>query len=146
MGGGNTAPERMELSPRQGAATTAYWVYVEEPQRRIGERNTAQTPVRSNGGVYSSFAAVRSWVNPSTIPQLRMYSAAARYSARVTRRARRPYASGWGVYWLISENSTSPGRNVRATQSMTRRLLSGYPGSTRWRMTTPRRSRPFSMT
>ena len=36
-------------------------------------------------------------------------------SAPVIRRARRPSAPGWGVYWAIREKSTVPGGKVRAT-------------------------------
>ena len=74
MGGRNAAPisERAVLASRRGAATTPYFLYGEEPQRRMGGRNAAQTPVRSKGGVYSSLAAVRSWVKPSVMPQLRI--------------------------------------------------------------------------
>ena len=49
-----------------------------------------------------------------------------RYSARVTWRARFPAAPGWGVYWAIRENSTSPGRKVSDTQSMTRLVSVSY--------------------
>ena len=107
---------------------------------------SSHTPVKSNGGVYSARAAVRSWVKPSRMPQFSMYATAERYSERVTWRASEPSALSWGVYWLMRENSTSPGRNVSATQSMQRRVLSMCPGSTRWRITTPRFSRPFSST
>ena len=64
------SPERAVLASRRGAATTPCLLYGEEPQRRMGGRNAAQTPVRSKGGVYSSLAAVRSWVKPSVMPQL----------------------------------------------------------------------------
>ena len=64
------SPERAVLASRRGAATTPSLLYGEEPQRRMGGRNAAQTPVKSKAGVYSSLAAVRSWVKPSVIPQL----------------------------------------------------------------------------
>ena len=72
MGGRNAAPisERAVLASRRGAATTPYFLYGEEPQRRMGGRNAVQTPVKSKAGVYSSLAAVRSWVKPSVMPQL----------------------------------------------------------------------------
>ena len=100
-----------------------------------------QIPRRSKSGVYSSLAEVRSWVKPSVMPQFSMYSTAERYSALVTWRARFPAAPGWGVYWLIKENSTSPGRKVADNQSMTRRVFSSYPGKIRCRKRTTRVSR-----
>ena len=33
---------------------------------------SSHTPVKSNGGVYSALAAVRSWVKPSVMPQFSM--------------------------------------------------------------------------
>ena len=72
MDGRDAAPisERAVLASRRGAAMTPYFLYGEEPQRRMGGRDAVQTPVRSKGGVYSSLAAVRSWVKPSMMPQL----------------------------------------------------------------------------
>ena len=64
------ASERAVLASRRGAVTTPYFLYGEERQRRMGGRDAVQTPVRSKGGVYSSLAAVRSWVKPSVMPQL----------------------------------------------------------------------------
>ena len=64
--------ERMDLSSRRDAGATPYCLYGETPQRRMGERDAVHTPVRSKGGVYSSLAAVRSWVKPSVMPQLCM--------------------------------------------------------------------------
>ena len=84
-------------------------------------------------------------MKPSAMPQSAMYRSAARYSAFVTLRASLPSAPGWGVYWLMRENSTSPGRKVSATQSMTAFVFSSSPGSTRCRMRTPLLSWPFSI-
>ena len=102
------------------------------------------TPVRSKGGVYVSCAEVTSCKKPLVMPQFSRYAAAARYSLRRTWRANTPCAPGRGVYWLISENSTSPSRKREATQSIQRFVFSNCPGSTRWRMITPRVKRPSS--
>ena len=50
--------------------TTGHEVYV----------RSFYSPVRSNGGVYSALAAVRSWVKPSRMPQFSMYATAERDS------------------------------------------------------------------
>ena len=81
--------------------------------------------------MYSSRADVRSWRKPPVRPQFSIYCAAARYSAAVTCRARVPSAPGWGVYWLMRDTSTSPGRKAPAIQSRQRRVFSICPGSTR---------------
>ena len=44
----------------------------------------------------------------------------------------------------MRENSTSPGAKCPDTQSITRLASASFPGNTRWRITTPRFSRPFS--
>ena len=49
----------------------------------------------------------------------------------------------FGVYWFMTEMGTSP--TASQIKSSTRQESSACPGSTRWRISTPRFRRPFSI-
>ena len=111
-----------------------------------GSARSLFTPVPSKAGICSSPAADSSCTKPFSMEEPSRCARHAAHSSSVSRRpssGKRP-ASPQGVYWAIREKSTSPGAKLSLTQSMTFRVLAVWPGSARWRMSTPERSIPSS--